>query len=93
MKAKLLVRRRVILSEQSFADIVIWETPEPVKGSAHSYKYRLAYVVDSICVMRFDNEAGKGDHMHLSGVESAYGFSTIDRLLDDFLGAIERMES
>ena len=28
-------------------------------------KYRLALVVDGLCVLRYDNETGKGDHRHI----------------------------
>nr|WP_295388327.1 DUF6516 family protein [uncultured Thiodictyon sp.] len=47
-------------------------------------KYRLAFVVDGVCVVRFDNEAGKGDHRHLGPVEIPYAFTTLPELLADF---------
>jgi hypothetical protein len=90
MKAKLLVRRRVVLSERAFAEIVIWQVPRPLAGSRHSYKYRLAHVVDEVCVMRFDNEAGKGDHLHRGKAEERYDFSSVERLLADFFDEVER---
>jgi hypothetical protein len=34
--------------------------------------------------MRFDNEAGKGDHVHRGDTENAYAFTTVDQLLADF---------
>jgi len=34
-------------------------------GSVHSFKYRLAHVVRGVCVLRDDNEAGRGDHRHV----------------------------
>lgn len=93
MKATPVIRRRIVLSEQSFAEIIIWEVPGPVRGSAHRYKYRLAHVVRGTCVMRFDNEAGKGDHIHKDGTERGYEFSTIDQLLADFFGEVARTRS
>lgn len=36
------------------------------------------------CVLRYDNEAGKGDHRHMSDVESPYAFSDVETLLADF---------
>ena len=59
-------------------------------GSAHEYKYRLAYVVDSVCVVRYDNEVGKGDHRHFGAVENTYKFSTAERLMVDFQTDIAR---
>ncbi len=84
MKARCLVDRRVTLSATAFAELVLWEVPEPVAGSAHRYKYRLALVEREVCVLRYDNEAGKGDHMHVGAVERPYRFEGIDGLLADF---------
>ena len=64
MKAQLLLKQRLVLSESTFAEIVIWQLPAPLEGSAHDYKYRLAYVVNGDCVLRYDNEVGKGNHLH-----------------------------
>ncbi len=90
MKAVELVRTRVIYSETAFAELVLWQVPNPVAGSAHAFKYRLAYVVDGVCVVRFDNEAGKGDHRHHDGRQSAYKFSTPEKLIADFERDIAR---
>lgn len=61
----------------------LWRVPEPVAGSTHGYKYRLACVVRGVCVLRYDNEAGKGDHRHDGSVESPYSFSTPEQLIAD----------
>jgi Family of unknown function (DUF6516) len=58
--------------------------PRPVPGSGHDLKYALAYVVSGTCVLRYDNEAGKGDHRHLGAVEMDYRFTTAAALLADF---------
>ena len=84
MPAALLQKSRVKLSDNRFADIVIWQLPTPVSGSPHPFKYRLALVVDETCVLRYDNEAGKGDHKHLGAREVPYNFTTLDQLVDDF---------
>ena len=90
MKATQLVRTRIAYSPNAFAEIVLWQVPSPLKGSAHSFKYRLAYVVGSICVLRYDNEVGKGDHRHFGNVEMAYSFITPDQLIADFQSDIAR---
>ncbi len=89
MKAELLRRDRVELDEDSFAEFVLWRVPEPVRGCTHSYKYRLALVEDEVCTLRYDNEAGKGDHRHEDGRETPYAFSSVERLIADFLADIE----
>jgi hypothetical protein len=90
MKARLVLKRRFELDERSFVEAVIWAVPGPVLGSAHGFKYRLAYVVDAICVLRFDNETGKGDHLHRLSGETPYEFTTTERLLRDFWREVER---
>jgi hypothetical protein len=59
VKATLLLRDRVVLSERAFADIRIWRVPSSVPGSGHDLKYSLALVVDRTRMLRYDNEAGK----------------------------------
>lgn len=91
MKAILLVDERHTFPDGvSFAEIVVWQLPQPVSGSAHQFKYSMAYVVEGVCVLRYDNERGKGDHMHYGINESAYQFRGIDVLLSDFQRDIKR---
>jgi hypothetical protein len=90
MKPKELLRQRIIYGESRFAERVLWELPKSAKASAHTFKYRLAYVVDRRCVLRYDNEAGRGDHCNVGEKEQAYFFSTPEKLIADFLGDIER---
>lgn len=89
MRAALLLRERHILDERRFVEIVIWQVPKRVPGCAHDFKYHLALVADDVCVLRFDNETGKGDHKHLGEREAAYVFTTLDRLVADFWQAVE----
>ena len=84
VKAVLLVRERVSYADDAFAEIVVWRLPSPLPGSRHLYKYRLAYVVGGDCVLRYDNETGKGDHRHFRGKEYEYTFRSIERVLMDF---------
>lgn len=90
MKARLLVRQRIEVHAFAFAELVIWQLPVPLKGSVHRFKYRLAYVVDGVCVLSYDNEAGKGDHRHLGQIETDYAFSSPRQLMADFFGDIQR---
>ena len=90
MKALELVRTRITYSEAAFVELVLRQVPRPLDGSSHSYRYRLAYVVGGECVLRYDNEAGKGDHRHYRGKEGKYAFSTPDKLMGDFQHDIAR---
>lgn len=84
LNATLVVRNRIVYSQDQFSEIVVWVVPEPLAGSAHTFKYRLALVAHGECVLRYDNEAGKGDHRHAHGSEARYRFSTLDQLFADF---------
>ena len=90
MRAVELVQERVVFTETAFAEVVLWQVPKSLKGSGHSYKYRLAYVVNGECVVRYDNESGKGDHRHYGGREGKYFFSTPEKLVADFQKDIAR---
>lgn len=90
MKAVELLRTRIVYTEVAFAELVLWQLHRPVPGSVHSFKYRVAYVVRGVCVLRYDNEAGKGDHRHVGGAESVYRFDGPDRLIADFQADIAR---
>jgi hypothetical protein len=81
MDAALLLRERRVVDESVFVEMVVWQVPSPVRGSTHGFKYRLALVVDGICVLRY---AGKGDHRHLRGEQAPYAFTTPAQLLADF---------
>jgi hypothetical protein len=50
----------------------------------------LALVVDGVCVLRYDNEAGKGDHKHVGTEEAGYRFIGLEDLVDDFWQDVER---
>jgi hypothetical protein len=80
-------------SMSSFVETVIWRVPKPKRDSVHGFKYRLALVVDDICVLRFDNETGKGDHKHLGTRQVDYVFTALERLTADFWQAVEDQRS
>ena len=92
MRAVELLRQRIVYTEDSFAELVLWRLPRPLPGSPHPFKYRLAFVVRGRCVLRFDNEAGKGDHRHRRGREAAYDFSSPEKLIADFQREIARWQ-
>jgi len=84
------MRERLVLSRRAFVDIVIWKLPKPLQSSRLIFKYRLAYIANQSCVLRFDNEAGKGDHKHLDEIEVTYMFTNLDTLQADFWAEIKR---
>lgn len=90
MKAKLLLRERHQVATDAFVDLKVWQVPHPVRGSSHVFKYALAYVIAGECVLRYDNESGKGDHRHRGTEQVPYEFSTPAQLLADFWSDVDR---
>jgi hypothetical protein len=91
MEKVLLVDERRYIEENQFVELVVWQLPQPVRGSNHTFKYRLAFVVDGRCVLRYDNEAGKGDHRHIGRIETSYIFTTAEQLYADFMADVFRL--
>ena len=91
MGATLIEKSRKVIDEKTFFEVVLWHLPEPVPGSVHPFKYRLALVVNGECILRYDNERGKGDHRHIGGREEAIMFTTLEALFDDFQTDMERI--
>lgn len=84
-KATLILHRKRTYDDGAIAELKLWQVPAPVRGSAHSLKYSLFYGEAGRRLIGYDNEAGKGDHRHYGDREEAYVFSTVRRLLADFL--------
>ena len=88
MKAVSILRERISLDDDSFVELVVWKLPDRRVGSSHDYKYRLALVCNGSCVMRYDNELGKGDHKHLGDIETEYVLKDLDQLRSDFMADV-----
>ena len=84
MRAELLKRIRKEFDDGTVLEMVAWRVPEPVLGSRHPYKYRLFYGRAGKRIV----ERPKGDHRHIDGREMPYAFSTVERLVDDFLADV-----
>lgn len=83
-RAELVADDRYELNDAAVAELVIWRLPAPLSGSHHVFKYSLVLVVENVCVLRYDNERGKGDHRHLRDQEMNYVFTSLERLQVDF---------
>jgi hypothetical protein len=79
-----------VIAEDAFVEIVVWRVPLPLRGSTHRFKYRLALVDRGECILRYDNEAGKGDHRHAGRRQTLYAFSDPESLIADFWTDVEQ---
>jgi len=89
MNAERMLKERLVVSEDTFVEIMVWRLPSAMAGSQHDFKYRLAVVVNGRCVLRYDNEPGKGDHKHIGEDQIPYTFTTPQTLLDDFWNDVD----
>ena len=59
MKAIPLARTKEVRDDGTIVEVVIWQLPEPLPPSTHSFKYRLFYGTSMEERVRYDNERGK----------------------------------
>src|SRR6516162_1070265 len=73
--AELIFHSRFVYADGAIREMVSWKLPQPSPERPRGFKYRLHYgSVYGHSVVRYDNEAGKGDHCHLGGRENPYQF-------------------
>jgi hypothetical protein len=90
MRARLIFREKFIYADGTIREMVLWQLPEKSVDKPHGFNYRLyCGCADGTCLVRYDNETGKGDHRHLQGREMAYKFKKVEVLVADFLSDIE----
>jgi len=91
MAARPLFREKHVFLDGSIIEMVIWQLPKKTPDRPHGMKYRLYYgSADGRWLIRYDNEAGKGDHRHDKNGESPYTFVDVETLVSDFLTDVMR---
>ncbi len=92
MKANLIYSEKYIYNDGSIREMVLWQLPDKTSDRPHGFKYRLFYgPSDGTCLVRYDNETGKGDHRHFQGHEEIYQFKNVENLVADFLADIQKV--
>lgn len=90
MKAVQLLRRKFRQGEV-VVELVIWQLPVATRDRPHRLKYRFYCGRNDECLVRYDNEAGKGDHRHYGEREEPYAFAGVDKLIEDFRNDCARL--
>ena len=91
MIARLLYREKYIYSDGAIREMVLWQLPHKTPDRSHGLRCRLYYGLnDGTCLVRFDNESGKGDHKHVGSREKSYRFIDVETLVADFIAEIEK---
>jgi hypothetical protein len=88
LPSQLIFQDRITLTDTEFVQLVIWLVEPAVRACAHHYNYRFAYVKDGICRLRYDNEAGKGDHKHLDEKQQPINFTSPKALIRSFFDEV-----
>ena len=71
-------------------EMIVWRLGKPVPGCRHLFKFRLYFGTDNgECIVRYDNERGKGVHKQIRGTEFPYISRTLEASFTDFLADIE----
>ncbi|WP_068635046.1 toxin-antitoxin system TumE family protein [Thauera butanivorans] len=93
MGATLIHRSKETRADGVTIEMVIWSVDPSVPGSAHEYKYRFYAGRAGRTLVRYDNEAGKGDHKHVGADETEVPFRFVSMLqvVADFLADIARL--
>jgi hypothetical protein len=81
-----LVFRDKKVKQGLIIEMVVWELDAPLSGCSHRFKYRLfcGSLETGACLVRYDNEQGKGDHRHVADREQHYSFTGLEGLFADF---------
>lgn len=90
MSATLVFHEKRLSFDGAILEMTIWLVPKPVPPSEHKLKYSLYFGFPGRRIVGFDNERGKGDHMHIGDRESVYVFSGVEQLIFDFLSAVQQ---
>ena len=91
MEVELLFRDKYVFKDGAIREMVIWRLPGLDAERPHGLKYRLFYGYHGQCLVRYDNEKGKGDHRHYGVQEEPYSWVSVQQLVNDFKEDIEKM--
>lgn len=89
-KAVLVLHEKIVRDDGAIVELVIWQLPRATPDRPHALKYRLYFGRGGKCLVRYDNEAGKGDHRHVRGKETPYRFVSLAKLRRDFESDVRR---
>jgi hypothetical protein len=93
MKAVRIFHDKTLLPDGSIVEMVIWQLPQSSNERPHGLKYRMFFGNAGKRLVGYDNERGKGDHKHILDTEKRYKFTSVEKLVIDFLSDVERVRN
>lgn len=88
--ATLVFRDKIVFSDGSIQEVVIWRLPSVDPERPHDLKYSLFFGKDGVRIVGYDNERGKGDHRHYGTTEEQYDLTTVEQLMSDFEADVDK---
>lgn len=92
-RARLLIASKLTLGSGYIEEAKIWSVPVSERYP-DGIRFRLVLVDRNTgeIALLYDNHWPKGPHIHEGGVEFRYRFRSVERLLNDFLEHVSRIE-
>jgi hypothetical protein len=90
IKAVLIRHTRLQFTDGGLIEIKLWSVQASL-DKPHGYKYSLVYIAEGRRIIGYDNAERRGDHRHDADREEPYRFTSLDRLVSDFLKDVERL--
>ncbi len=90
--AALILREKKTDEQGNFRELVIWKVaPNPRQPEGLRYRLVLLRRGEEIPAVLYDNHHPKGHHRHVEGIENAYEFTDLERLIADFAADVRRV--
>lgn len=83
-KARLVLHTRYVDEQGGLVEMKAYDVPKTT-SAPHGFKYSLVYIRGGKRLVGYDNHERKGDHRHYRSDTTPYAFTTVDRLIEDFL--------
>lgn len=84
IKAKLVLHTKYLDEQGGLVEMKAYHVPRTA-STPHGFKYALVYIRDGQRLVGYDNHERKGDHRHYRAHTTPYAFTTVERLIEDFL--------
>lgn len=85
-----MLHEKIVRDDGAIVELVIWQLPRAILDRPHALTYRLYFGRGGKCLVRYDNETGKGDHRHVRGKETPYRFVSLAKLWRGFESDVRR---
>ena len=85
-----MLHEKIVRDDGAIVELVMWQLPRATPERPHALKYRLYFGRGGKCLVRYDNETGKGDQRHVRDKETPYRFVSLAKLRRDFESVVRK---